>query len=298
VIPAHFPKLPQDWETLRSEIKSPLDGTSISVVTWKKKNQTIKSVLQLAHGLGEHSGRYSHFPHYLKNEIDAIVAWDHRGHGLSQGKRGDIPSFHAFLVDAIEVRKLKTDQWYPGAQVHLLGHSMGGLIALRTVQTFPEIQWTSLTVSAPLIGMKVEVPWIKKKLGLLLKDVLGGLQMLSGLDPKQLSHDPELVQCYVGDPLNHDKVTPRLFNGMLDAMRDVQEGNLHASLPLLGILPGSDSITDTEAALKFIQKQPNSRKRASCLEGFYHESFNENKKKKAFGELSEWLKTLKPAEKS
>lgn len=297
MIPNHFPKLPNDWEAVRSEIKSPLDGTAIAVTAWKKKNSDYKNVLQLSHGLGEHSARYIHFPHYLSGSLDAIVTWDHRGHGLSKGKKGDIPSFHAFLADTKEVRKTKVDAWFPNAAVHLFGHSMGGLIALRTVQSFPELKWASLTVSAPLIAMKIEVPWIKKQAGILLKNVLGGLALPSGLNAAHISHDPEVVRGYETDPLNHDKVTPRLFNGMLDAMREVQEdiGKIPANLPVMGILPTADLITDTDAALEFLKKLPNANKRVACLEGFYHESFNETGKEKAFGELSEWLKTLNHA---
>ena len=88
-----------------------------------------RAVVVLVHGFGEHSGRYERIAERLQREGYEVYALDHQGHGRSAGSRGAITMTVAVadldqLVVLAQARR-------PDAAVILLGHSMGGAIAIR-----------------------------------------------------------------------------------------------------------------------------------------------------------------------
>ena len=58
-----------------------------------------KAILLIAHGLGEHSSRYSHLIDQLDGKGISVYALDHRGHGKSGGKRGHVNRFSEYTDD-------------------------------------------------------------------------------------------------------------------------------------------------------------------------------------------------------
>ena len=87
-----------------------------------------KAVLVIAHGIGEHSGRYAHVADYFTKRNLAVWACDHRGHGKSGGKRGHVDNFDDYLADLGQMIRIAKDH-SPGVKTFLLGLSLGGLIA-------------------------------------------------------------------------------------------------------------------------------------------------------------------------
>ena len=89
-----------------------------------------RGVIVLVHGAGEHSGRYGHVVARLVAEGYAVHACDHRGHGRSDGPRALIEDMDDVVadVDSLVDRAVAS---HPGEPAFMLGHSMGGLIALR-----------------------------------------------------------------------------------------------------------------------------------------------------------------------
>ena len=63
------------------------DGTEVFVHRWLPDGE-VKAVVQIAHGLAEHSGRYARFAQRLTDHGYAVYANDHRGHGKTSGGRG------------------------------------------------------------------------------------------------------------------------------------------------------------------------------------------------------------------
>jgi alpha-beta hydrolase superfamily lysophospholipase len=85
----------------------------------------------IVHGMGGHAGYYrdSLAPYLTKNNI-ALYAPDLRGHGKSDGTRGDTDSFKHFQKDVKVVVKLARER-HPGLPLILLGESMGTPIAIN-----------------------------------------------------------------------------------------------------------------------------------------------------------------------
>ena len=78
-----------------------------------------RAVVCLVHGLGEHTGRYAHVAAALNDAGYAVLGFDLRGHGKSEGLRGHTPSYET-LMDDIGRLLDEAAQRYPGkAAVHL-----------------------------------------------------------------------------------------------------------------------------------------------------------------------------------
>ena len=58
------------------------DGLSIACVKWSGDHEP-RAVIQIAHGLGEHIGRYADLAETLVRREFAVYGNDHRGHGLT-----------------------------------------------------------------------------------------------------------------------------------------------------------------------------------------------------------------------
>ncbi len=92
-------------------------------------DEAVDRVVVFQHGMGEHSGRYQHLLNAFDNTGTAFYALDARGHGRSPGRRGYLTHFERFaddLGDLIRMTRSEND----GQPVFLLGHSLGGVIAL------------------------------------------------------------------------------------------------------------------------------------------------------------------------
>lgn len=285
-----FPKLPGDWseqtEVLRPEGRP---GTFIRLWTSAEafKKETPK-VLMIVHGFGEHSGRYSHFPFYLRDSLDAIGLLDLYGHGQSEGARGSCRSAEDWL-GGIEL----TLKWLESSfrkqgrspQIKVLGHSFGGLLSLEMAR---QKRWhgvKELFLSAPLLGLVTLPPAWKTKLGALIEPLLPQLPLKNEIPPEVVSHDPDVIRNYVQDPLNHDKVTPRAYTQMTELMAQNLSKHQALGLPLTLILPGADPLVDERLTARWfgqLEIDPSSPKRLELFPGLRHEAFNEIEKGRVF----------------
>jgi acylglycerol lipase len=249
-----------------------------------------KARLVIAHGLGEHSGRYGNVLERLFPLGVSVWALDHRGHGQSKGKRGHLETFQHYLADLGVVLGMAHQDKPDGVKVFLLGHSMGGLIALNFAQNFPELI-SGVVASAPALGVTVEVPAAKAFLGKVMSTILPGLSMSNGLDDTKLSHDPAVVEAYRKDPLVHDRVTARWFTEFMSAMEATRQGASSMSVPLLMQLAGDDYLVSADAGRAMFEQVGSSDKTLHVYDGYYHEIYNapQEKRAKVLDDLAGWM---------
>ncbi|WP_174551951.1 alpha/beta fold hydrolase [Nocardia salmonicida] len=103
------------------------DGTTIHVRSWLPTGDDVTGVVQIAHGMGEHSARYSHLAERLVALGYAVYAADHRGHGHSMvGAPGDLgDNGWNLLVEDMTALTTILREIHPERRVLLFGHSLG-----------------------------------------------------------------------------------------------------------------------------------------------------------------------------
>jgi alpha-beta hydrolase superfamily lysophospholipase len=277
--------LPEKVGTLTSA-----DGVKIFFRHYPAEAERARMVI--AHGLGEHSGRYRNVvERMLPNGISVWVP-DHRGHGQSEGKRGHILNFVQYLADLRLSVELAGEGRPEGMKCFLLGHSMGGLIALYFVQQYPGFI-DGVVASSPALGMAIEIPGVKKILGSLMSYIWPGLTMGNELDAGKVSHDPEVVRAYKTDPLVHDRVSARFFTEFLAAMETVYVQASALKVPTLLQVAGDDQLVNPRSSVQFFKQLDLEDKTLRVYEGRYHEIYNEGEdlRRQVIEDLEDWLET-------
>lgn len=273
-----------------STVRNPSDNFEFFVQTWKPK--TIKKVLVVQHGFGEHSGRYQNLVAALENENTAVYALDARGHGKTPGKRGHIDNFSSYAADlAVLVAKARAEN--PGLPMILLGHSMGGLIATLAVLK-PEVskELKGLIVSSGAFKPALDTTQaIKKAVGTLLSKFVPAVTVPAGLDVKLISRDENVVQAYINDPLVHGKISMKMGVDMFATGEALLEQANKITLPILVIHGDADGIALAEGSKAFFQGLSSQDKTLKLYPGFYHETMNEplSDRRQVLGDIVGWI---------
>lgn len=245
-----------------------------------------RAAVCLVHGLGEHSGRYSHVAAALNQAGYALLAFDLRGHGKSPGQRGHAPSWDV-LLDDITLLLQEAAQRFPDYPRFLYGHSLGGILVLSyALRRKPQV--AGAIVTSPLLRTAFQPPAWKLWLGKTLYNLAPSFALSNELDPRGLSHDQRVVDAYVNDPLVHNRVSARLAMDMLQAGEWALEHAAEFSLPLLLMHGAADPICSPQASSEFAARVP-----GDCTfklwDGLYHETHNEPEQGQVFRFMVEWL---------
>jgi alpha-beta hydrolase superfamily lysophospholipase len=264
------------------------DGLAIFYRQYQAANERARLVI--AHGLGEHSGRYGNVIKRLLPRDISIWALDHRGHGKSGGQRGHILNFEQYLLDLHLMVELAGKDLPEGRKIFLLGHSMGGLIALYFALQNPD-SIDGVIASSPGLGIGVKVSAVKNILGKAMSFIWPGLSMSNELDATKISHDQEVTGAYQNDPLVHDRVSARWFTEFLAAMETVNQGASKIKVPVLMQVAGDDRLVNAQTSKLFFEKLTVTDKTLYLYDGLYHEVYNEleDSREKVLEDLENWL---------
>lgn len=273
------------------------DGTLIFGESFRTAKA--RGALLVVHGMGEHGGRYDELvEHALKLRFDVHVM-DLRGHGRSTGTRGhftDMSQHHEDL-DAWIAHLVTTGELSDSNPCVLLGHSLGGLIALtyaaRYVAKPLAPQLNGLVLSAPLLGLKLSpLKMVEAQVARNVPAFLSSIQVPSGIKATDLSHDKEEVERYLQDPLVHKWITPAAYLAIERALGTLPKLHSQLGMPTLFMLSGKDKVVDTAASQSYADKlsiaHPG-RVEVKLFHSFFHEPFHELRRERAFLELKKWI---------
>jgi len=260
-------------------------GIEIYYQSWRPEGEP-KAVLVIIHGLGEHGGRYPHVVERLAPHGYAVYAMDLRGHGRSGEQRGHINSMDEIRSDVktfLEIVQKKET----GKPVFLLGHSLGGLIALDFVIHTPD-GLKGVIASAPVL-MQTAVSPLLMVAAKVLSRLAPRFSMETGLDATALSRDQAVVDAYRSDPLVHSKATPRLGTEIPASMAWTNAHLEEFKLPLLTIQGEADRIIPLDASRVLFEKASSLDKQRITYEGGYHEPHNDINHEQVVSDLEAWL---------
>ena len=220
----------------RSTFTSPVDDLELAVYEWDVADP--RGVVQVAHGLAEHSARYDRFAGALNEAGYSVRATDHRGHGASiAGIPGDFGAagFEALIADTAAY----------GASLHgdlplfLFAHSMGSFAAQSVLLTHSG-QYAGVVLSGST-ALDLLAAGMGESEGAGLEAFNAGFEHRTGYE--WLSRDEAEVDRYVADPLCGfdlpDETVPALFAAAGTLADPGVLASIRSDLPLL-IASGSD----------------------------------------------------------
>jgi alpha-beta hydrolase superfamily lysophospholipase len=246
-----------------------------------------KGTILVAHGYGEHSGRYGNLVDEVVPRGFAVYALDLRGHGRSGGQRGHVRRFAEFVAD-LHAFRVRVEEDQRGKPLMLLGHSMGGLIAVHYVLAHGQ-GLAGAVLSSPALGLHNGPSRILVWLGRALSLVAPRTSFKGNVDPQFLSRDPSVGRAYAADPLVHSRASARFFTEFSQAMRIAHQWGAQIRLPLLIVQAGDDRLVDAAAVEEFAKSVAPEFKEFHLYPGFYHELFNETERETVFADLERWL---------
>ena len=274
------------------------------------------AILMISHGLAEHSRRYRRFAEAMAARGHHVYAHDHRGHGETSAPDAPLGRFarrggiERVVNDIAAVHDFATTR-HPGLPVILLGHSMGGLIALNAAADLPG-RFAALAVwnSNFAVGLSGRAA----QSILLAERMLKGSDVPSDMLPRLtfsawgksiadhrtefdwLSRDPAEVDAYIADPLcGFDASVSLWLDVFALTFRGIEKLRLESlpkNMPIHLVGGGKDPATNNGKAVLWLSKRLKSRGFSRISTEIYqdmrHETLNEIGAETAIADFAGW----------
>jgi alpha-beta hydrolase superfamily lysophospholipase len=240
-------------------------------------------VVMVVHGYAEHSARYTHLARALTAAGSLVVAEDHIGHGRSGGERALITDFE-HVVDDLHTLAGIAASLHPGLPLLVAGHSMGGLLASRFTQRWPD-SVSGLILLGAVIG---DWTWAR--------DVLTESEMPPPPDSWEgMSRDPETVHEYSTDPLVYrDRYKRPLLEAEVRALDRFGTEIDRVTVPVLFLHGEDDPFVDYQTSLAAAKAFPTRDLTVRVYPGARHELVNELNRDEVISEIVAFARRVAP----
>lgn len=248
---------------------------------------TPRARLLIVHGYAEHCGRYDTLASALNAAGIAVYSYDQRGHGKSPGKRGRVSDFSELANDLAAQVDAVAEQ-AEGAPLFLLGHSMGGLVAVKYLAA-REHAVAGCIISSPLLAIPDNVPAWKLRLSGVLGNFAPWLPV-DRVDSGSISRDPAAVRAYAADPLvYHGSIRAQTGAQLVAAIRATALLASRITCPLLVLHGTADRLAPFAGGQRLYEAASSPDKECYWDEGGYHELLNDTHRDEALRALMDWL---------
>jgi len=287
-----------------STFRSPVDSLDLATYAWTDVDQP-RGVVQVAHGLAEHSARYDRLAEALNAAGFLVHAADHRGHGQSIASTpGDFgeAGFEGLVTDVAAYADALAEE-HPGLPLFLVAHSMGSFAA-QAVLLDHSARYASVVLSGStaldvLAGAMAQSAAESAQSD---PDAPAGLEAFNtGFEHRTgyewLSRDEAEVDAYVADPLCGfdvpDDAIPQMF-ALAGRLADAEAlSGIRPDLPILVVSGQADPLSgDGQLALLLGQRYRDAGVRevtVSIHPGARHEIFNETNREQVTADVVGWL---------
>jgi len=275
----------------RSAFTSPVDGLELATYEWDVADP--RGVVQVAHGLAEHSARYDRFARALNDAGYTVRASDHRGHGDSiTGTPGDFgaPGFEALIADmAAYGASLRGEP-----PLFLFAHSMGSFAAQSLILTHSE-QYAGVVLSGSTVLDLLAAGMAEAEGPVGLEAFNAGFEHRTGYE--WLSRDETEVDRYVADPLCGfdlpDETVPALFGAAGTLADPTALAGIRSGLPLLVVSGSEDPLAGGGQLVEVLGQRYRDAGlvdvTVKLYDGARHEILNETNRDEVTSDVVAWL---------
>ncbi|MCL2514900.1 MAG: lysophospholipase [Microbacteriaceae bacterium] len=269
------------------------DAQGVEITYYAYPAENPKAVVQLAHGIGEHAGRYAHVAAALNRAGYTVYADDHRGHGQTGMAQwaGDVAKLgklgpgglRATVEDLRQLDGIIRAE-HPGVPVVLLGHSWGSLMAQLLVNKHAAdydgvvLTGTAFRMFGSMGAGNFNAKWKSPE----------------ATGREWLSRDPEIQNGFNTDPLTFDADVLGKF-GLVDALRlfGRPAKRLERDIPLLIQIGSEDPLGGEKSVVKLANAYRERSGLTDITVHVYadarHEVFNETNRDEVLADLVAWL---------
>ena len=260
-------------------------GTRVFQRSFHTQREPLAGALFL-HGLGEHGGRHERSLALFAHHGIHCRTFDWPGHGKTEGRRGYIDSMETITTLIGEQMAMLRETLGPDKQIGLLGHSMGGFLALYHLALYPDIAdfaW----ITSPLIDPEANASWLKRQFVQLINRVCPTFTVRSGIRATQCRHGSKKR----ADPLMHSLISVRLGTLLVEAAHELQThvSEINPSLRLLMTHGGADVVCPPSLSRAFFERLPNEHRTYRILPGLLHEPFLDTGFEAFYEVLERWI---------
>ncbi|HOO55725.1 MAG TPA: lysophospholipase [bacterium] len=261
------PKYNEDYERLRGDAPAGDgmweyftcgDGAKLFVQYWLPRDSGPERVAVCFHGMCAHGMYYGMFADELVPAGTAVYCADYRGHGLSDGDRGDVTDPMRVIED-MKAFILWVKERHPGAKIFTIGESMGGIINANLMMD-PPCGIAGMVLCAPAIWFNMGgSPWkfaLLVPAGIIARIAFPGKKIIKTTgDEERGMKDPANLAYDKNDPLHLAYVSPRYILSIFSLMlRCRKSGSRDIKMPVLIFQGGKDIAVSAPATREFYEK--------------------------------------------
>ncbi len=274
-----------------NEFRDP-SGNRFRTVSWSEPG-TGGTLMVVHHGVGEHALRYQTLADNLLDDVDVkLVSFDIRGHGHSDGKRGDAAGLAGLADDFAVALDHFVEERRPD-RVIVFAHSLGAASVLQYMTHHtPHHLIQGLILSAPPVHVTTDLSQkIKIAVGRVLNKIAPTVALPTGLPPEGISKVKAEVERYRQDPDVHDLLSARLALSIIDDAQRLVDLAGRINVPVLLYHGEKDPISHVEGSRRLAKAFGSDDVEYIEWEGMLHETHHESDDERAqvFAAIKRWL---------
>jgi alpha-beta hydrolase superfamily lysophospholipase len=244
-------------------------------------------VVVFVHGFGEHHRRHDLLAETLSRQNLAVLRYDQRGHGLSEGRRGDVDHYELLLDDLDLMISLARSE-YADRPLFLYGHSMGGGVVANWAIHRPQPIVQGAVLSSPWLRLRKPPHRLLQVVGGAVSTIFPTWTVPTGIKAKNLASDPESLARYRKDPLIQRRISLRMVLAAIQSGEKAMAKASQCRLPLLVLHGTGDKITSPVASQQFASQAPDAELR--LFEGLAHEMHFEAQAPQVIDHIQGWIR--------
>lgn len=241
------------------------DGTDLIVHEWAPPRPGAgKPVVLFLHGIAMHGEPYGAIAAGFTSRGVPFVVPDLRGHGRSQGPRGELPPAHVLRADVGAVITL-INKRFPNAPMVLVGESMGGLLAADYAWR-GEGRLAGVVLLAPAFGLH-PAQFKVSEFGNVLS---GRVPIATDAKLKPSTTDEGFIRARKADKLALAEVKLSYLTSLAALQNDWPRAAGELKMPLFVGVAGQDQVIDASAARRVYDSAGTTHKTWQRWEKAYH----------------------------